>query len=89
MNKELEILNKIERVKTPPFLFTRIESKINELAEPAYSFKLAFSMSFILLILAIVNVGMLQNNLFAENKSDSALNTIVEEVSSSNQLYNE
>ena len=87
MKNTLETLDQIQRVKTPPFLFTRIESKINEVVEPIYSFKLIASMSFVLLILTVANFSVLQNDLLVENDSD--ISVIAEGVHSSNQLYNE
>lgn len=89
MKNELEILDKIQRVDAPPFLFTRIESKINEVIEPVYSLKLITSMSFALLLLAFINFGSIQKNRLAKNNNGIEVNTLVKEISSSNHLYNE
>lgn len=60
-NKALELLSTIERVDVPPFLFTRIQQRIENLSEMRVSKKLAWSLSAGFMLLLLVNIAVLAN----------------------------
>jgi len=83
--KELE---RIQRVETPPFLFTRIEEKVNQLKATKLSPALAWGMSLACCALLVLNVYVISN----VSEGTSTVTSTIEEVynlDSSNQLYNE
>lgn len=87
-DKDLEMLGRIKKVDTPPFLFTRIEAKIQDFEAERFSPTWAVAWSLALALLISVNV-------FAFNNFTSVQNDGIEQVASgmglsgSNQLYHE
>ena len=84
----LNSIKKINRMEVPPFLFTRIEAKIQEVEESKISEKWKLVTGFVFTFVIVVNI------LFISTLDFNKINTSTEVVDSmninlSNQLYHE
>ena len=90
MNIETKLnrLSNINQVDAPPFMFTRIQQKINELKPqeaPSY-FKWSFGLTAILIL--ALNIAVIKNE---KNNSKSGLEEVATEMQlkNNNNFYNE
>ncbi|MGB0390666.1 MAG: hypothetical protein ACPGD5_03795 [Salibacteraceae bacterium] len=85
-----QVLGKIERVKTPPFILTRIETQLSHSNEVApFRWSLAyFSIAMIVLLLNVLVVFNFSNNQNSVNPAVTELASSLN-MNSSNQLYYE
>ena len=82
---KIESLGKIQKVEAPPYLFTRIQQKIEQLnAErmPKSTF-LALNLSFLLLV--IINVIVLKDNSLERKATENYIESI--HLIDNNSLY--
>ncbi len=63
IQEKLELLEGIRKVEAPPYLFTRIESKIRNEAEGKISSKNVAVLGMGLLVLLLVNISIISNNM--------------------------
>ncbi|MCB0706440.1 MAG: hypothetical protein KDC34_14085 [Saprospiraceae bacterium] len=86
----IDLLKKIEKVSAPPFLFTRIEARINQQPEDRIPIKWAYAMSLGLAVLFCFNLLLIRSD-FRKSKKAESLQIVVEEMDlhHSNQLYYE
>lgn len=84
MKNQLDILNNIQTVDTPPFLFTRIQTKIEQQLTERVSKKQAVVYLAGIVIIVAINMLALSSN--KENSTSSDLLTKMN-ISPSNQLY--
>jgi uncharacterized integral membrane protein len=84
MKNKLDILEKIETVEAPPFLFTRIQTKIQQQLADKVSKKEAIVYLAGILIIIALNVLAFQNKRASESDNDliSEMN-----LAPSNQVY--
>lgn len=88
LENELNKLKNIEKVEPSPFIFTRIESRIEGEAFQRVSLRQLIPMSIGFCILFSINVFTISNK--AKNSSLSEVEVISDFIGeSSNQLYNE
>ena len=89
VDKKLDLLNKINRVDTPPFLLTRIQGRIHSLtnAQAPTPWKWGFAVTAIL-VLALNMVLIIRTT---APKKDTGVESLVNSLhlSSSNDLYHE
>ena len=69
-NNDLDILNKIDKVEAPPFLYTRIESKIQELKDVKVSKPWLVSIGMAMVVLITVNLFALKSGVDSSNDKD-------------------
>ncbi|MEL6190684.1 MAG: hypothetical protein AAFR66_01485 [Bacteroidota bacterium] len=89
---DFERLSRIQKVDAPPFLFTRIEAKINALQEEVYPIRwmrLALAGFVVLMLLNLWLVG--QNVVGGSSVGEDNMSVLSAgvELYQSNQLYNE
>ncbi len=82
---DLDNLGKIQRVETPPFLFTRIQQKIEQSKKERMRKSVALSVSFSVALLLAINTIVLINYNSKENTTDSLAQSI--HLTSNNSLY--
>lgn len=89
MKNEVEILKNIKRQETPPFLFTRIEERINSLENEYVSLHSIFRFGALALVILAINIAVINQKLNTENKMAQNETDLVEvlELNTSNQLY--
>ncbi|MDZ4714434.1 MAG: hypothetical protein SH819_03105 [Cytophagales bacterium] len=89
INEKLDLLKKIQRVDAPPFLFTRILSRIgaNATVKVSASWKISFVAAGIVLL--GLNLAIILRS--SEPQTNPGLEAVVStmELSTSNQLYHE
>ncbi len=84
IDNELDKLEHIQKVDAPPFLFTRIQAKINhqnQKFEPKLVWKLSIAMVFILLI----NAAVITINLKTQKQENSLVKAM--HLVPNNELY--
>lgn len=81
-----EMLENIERVEAPMFLFTKIQAKINEELEPSIPLKYVWATACSLMILLMLNVWTIQNSSF-ETKDNIAVMVEEMDLIPSNSFY--
>jgi hypothetical protein len=89
MNNDLEILKKINKVQVSPFLYTKIEQKINNL-EPVLVSKLIYTSALTTLaVVLFINITFI--NLFYTQENKTETEVFVEElhISPQNSMYYE
>lgn len=87
--KEIDLLKKIEKVATSPYLLTRIEAQLNQGIELLSRNWLVFSYSFIAALI-IVNLSLFSGQFSTPNSPTETVNLVDEmNLSPSNQLYND
>ncbi len=84
-----DLLGQIERVDTPPFLFTRIEAKIDAEAQPIHSqWSMALVAMGVLTIMLNIFVVLNSNDTDLENSNASSIAMSLD-INPSYQLYND
>lgn len=84
INNELNKLGNIQKVDTPPFLFTRIKAKIyqqNQRFEPKLVWKLSIALVFIL----IINAAVITVNLKSKKQKNNLAKAM--QLVPNNELY--
>jgi hypothetical protein len=81
----LDNLEKIQRVETPPFLFTRIQQKIEQSKKERMPKSVALTVSFSVALLLAINAIVLVNYNSKENTTESFAKSM--HLSSNNSLY--
>lgn len=84
MNNELDILNRIQKVDAPPFLYTRILNRIQNKAKETVPVKWAMAAAASLAVLITINVSVIQYS----KESTTDLSEVFS-IKTSNSLYNE
>jgi hypothetical protein len=85
MENELDILNRIQKVDAPPFLYTRILNRIQNKAKETVPVKWAIAAATCLVVLLIVNISVIQQS----KQSNTTDLSEVFSLQTSNSLYNE
>ena len=87
--KELEVLQKVNRVEAPPFLFTRIEASIQAQVNEQLPMRWVWVSISTVLLLVVVNTLILRDSAQLSETSNSSVQHISEEMGmqTSNQLY--
>lgn len=87
----IELLNRIAEVDPPPFLFTRIEARINGPARGVVPQRWVFVAGLSLAVLLAVNTFAVQRRINAERSGRDAMTELASGMGlrTSNQLYNE
>lgn len=89
---DIERLSRIQKVDAPPFLFTRIEARINALQEEVYPIRWVRLALAGFAVLMLLNVWLVGQNIGTSSgpveDSENLLSAGVE-LYQSNQLYNE
>lgn len=83
----LDYLDKIKNVEAPPFLFTRIQAKIENLKNNRLGKKTAWALGLSFLILICLNIGLIIKT--QENAKDSSQYALSINLKTNNNLYNE
>lgn len=85
--KEIQLLNCINKIDPPPFLYSRIMQKINRVADLNYNTGIARSIVLSLFLLLLLNLMVVGSS----TKGEADQNTIVEELNlmPANTLYYE
>jgi hypothetical protein len=84
IDNELNKLGHIQKVDVPPFLFTRIQAKINE-QNQRFEPKLVWYSSFALLLILFINAAVITVNLKSKKQENSL--TKVMRIVPNNDLY--
>lgn len=85
MTHPVDILEKIQKVDTPPFLYTRILNRIQNKAKETVPVKWAVAAAACLLVLITINITVIQSG----QKNNSADLSEIFSLQTSNSLYNE
>lgn len=85
MENELGILNKIQKVDAPPFLYTRILNRVQNKMKETVPVKWAVAAAACLLILITINISVIQSSKESNNTNLSE----VFSLQTTNSLYNE
>ncbi len=85
MENELDILNRIQKVDAPPFLYTRILNRVQNKVKETVPVKWAVAAAACLLILITINISVIQSS----KESNSTNLSEVFSLQTSNSLYNE
>jgi hypothetical protein len=88
--KELEVLEKVNRVEVPPFLFTRIEARIQSQLNEQLPVRWVWVSLSAVLFLVVINTLILQGNTqLPKSWNTSSVQYISEEmgIQTTNQLY--
>lgn len=81
-----EVLGKIKKVDAPPFLFTRIQAKLDEVTSMSKPQWIIVMTS--LATLFIINALVIRNSSSESNSGQTAISELYQ-VNTTNQLYNE
>ncbi len=85
MENELDILNRIQKVDAPPFLYTRILTRVQNKVKETVPVKWAVAAAACLLILITINISVIQSS--KENNTTNL--SEVFSLKTNNSLYNE
>ena len=87
--KELEVLEKVNRVEAPPFLFTRIEARIQAQLNEQLPIRWLWVSISTVLLLVVVNTLILRDSTQLSETSNGSIQHVSEEMGmqTSNQLY--
>ncbi len=85
MENELDILNRIQKVDAPPFLYTRILTRVQNKVKETVPVKWAVAAAACLLILITINISVIQSS----KESNSTNLSEVFSLKTNNSLYNE
>lgn len=85
MDNELDILNRIQKVDAPPFLYTRILTRVQNKVKETVPVKWVVAAAACLLILITINISVIQSS----KESNSSNLSEVFSLQTSNSLYNE
>ena len=88
---ELELLQQVKRVDTPPFLRTRIDARILQASEDSLSNGWVWSFAATVALLIVVNSMVFLSGTEDSSTSDTGAYTITQGmgINVSNQLYND
>jgi hypothetical protein len=81
----LDNLGKIQRVETPPFLFTRIQQKIEQSKKERMPMSVALTVSFSVALLLAINAIVLVNYNSKANTTESFAKSM--HLTSNNSIY--
>lgn len=84
---EIESLSQIKKVEVSPFLFTRIQQRINEATSNKFSGKVSLSLTFALVAIVILNIVVLQNYSMPQNSESNFVQNM--NIITNNSIYNE
>ena len=82
---DLTYLEKIKRVDTPPFLFTRIQQKINYAQNTIVPKKIVWTISLAFIVILMLNVSIIVSQQTPSNTLESYAQSI--NLISNNNLY--
>lgn len=85
MENELDILNRIQKVDAPPFLYTRILTRVQNKVKETVPVKWAVAAAACLLILITINISVIQSS----KESNTTNLSEVFSLKTNNSLYNE
>ncbi|MBP7810535.1 MAG: hypothetical protein KA163_14680 [Bacteroidia bacterium] len=85
MENELDILNRIQKVDAPPFLYTRILNRVQNKVKETVPVKWAVAAAACLLILITINISVIQSS----KESNTTNLSEVFSLKTNNSLYNE
>ena len=89
--KELEILNELERVSPPPFLFTRIQAKLSSEVVNPMPKSWVYGLAASLMLLLMLNFQTIQKNIYSEKSTVDSTESLSQSLnlSESIQLYHD
>lgn len=87
MEHPTDILNKIQKVDAPPFLYTRILSRIQNKVQETVPVKWAVVAAACLLTLIVINISVISKTTTVQNNSSELSEAF--SIQTSNALYNE
>lgn len=89
MESKMDILNKVQKVETPPFLYTRILQRISSLQDAPAPVKWRFAFAAVAILLLVLNMGVLFSS--KPKPQDGNIESVVNsmQLSTSNELYHE
>lgn len=85
MENELDILNRIQKVEAPPFLYTRILSRVQNKVKETVSVKWVVAAAACLVVVLTINITVIQSGK-TNSKTDL---TEVFSLKTNNNFYNE
>lgn len=89
-DQELRVLENVQRVQAPPFLLTRIESRIEASIAERVPLRRVIAASFILVIVFAFNTYVFVDKLDVSESSSTAVSLVDEMgIGNSNHLYDE
>lgn len=90
MATKMDILKKVQRVETPPFLYTRILQQLHQLKEAPAPVKWRYAFAAAALLLLVLNIGILLSAK-PQGRQHGNIENIVNSMhlSTSNELYHE
>jgi len=87
MKQNLDGLKKIKPVDAPPFLFTRIQARIDSLNNAPVQWKWGFTAAAVFLF--AINLGLVVNSTSSDQKTGVAEVVSAMHLSTSNSIYDE
>lgn len=81
----LEQLHTVEKVEVSPFLFSRIEQKINTLGENTVSTKMGWTMVTSVSIIVIFNLFIITQSSWIPKENNNLLQSL--QIQNNNSLY--
>ena len=84
IDKKLDLLATINKVETPPFLFTRIKQKIHQLSAPA-PIEWKFALAVFMMVILWINILILNKMKVPDNKTEQVFSSM--QLSPSNYIY--
>jgi hypothetical protein len=85
MENQLDILNKIQKVDAPPFLYTRILNRIQNKVKETVPVKWAVATAAGLIVLITININVIKSG---EESNTTDLSEVFN-LKTNNSLYNE
>jgi hypothetical protein len=87
MKHPVDILEKVQKVGAPPFLYTRILSRIQNKAHEIVPIKWVAAAAACMLVLIVINISVIVNATTDQNTSSELSEAF--SLQTSNSLYNE
>jgi len=89
MKSKLDLLQQVQKVEAPPFLYTRILQRISSVQETPAPIKWRFAFAAVAVLLLALNISILLSSK-PKTKSNN-IDTVVSSMnlSTSNELYHE
>ncbi len=85
LNNFLDPLKAVEKVEIPPFLFLRIEQKIQVIRENTISKKMGWSLVTSVSLIVLFNVFIMTQSLLMPTEKNNLLQSL--QINNSNSLY--
>ncbi len=85
INNFLDPLHAVEKVETPPFLFLRIEQKIQVIRENTISKKMGWSLVTSVSMIVLFNVFIMTQSSWGHKERNNLLQTL--QIQNNNSLY--